>query len=75
MNPDERIRMINYNAHKNDTHRVQNSDAGVGFGTLIGDRDYFAQQIENWFDYHAIGVVIEGCTQLATEQTNRPGSE
>ena len=52
MNPDERIRMINCNAHKNDTHRVQNSDAGVGFGTLIGDRDYFAQQIENWFDYH-----------------------
>ena len=44
MNPDERIRMINCNAHKKDTHRVQNSDAGVGFGTLIGDRDYFTQK-------------------------------
>ena len=26
-------------------HRVQKSDAGVGIGTLIGDREYLAQ---NW---------------------------
>ena len=25
-------------------HRVQKSDAGVGIGTLIGDRDYLAQE-------------------------------
>ena len=28
----------------NYSHRVQKSDAGVGIGTLIGDRDYFAQK-------------------------------
>ena len=25
-------------------HRVQKSDAGVGIGTLIGDRDYIARK-------------------------------
>ena len=27
-----------------ESHRVQKSDAGVGIGTLIGDRDHFAQK-------------------------------
>ena len=31
-------------ANKKKVHRVQKSDAGVGIGTLIGDRDYFAQK-------------------------------
>ena len=30
-------------------HRVQKSDAGVGIGTLIGDRDYFARKQKTWF--------------------------
>ena len=27
-----------------DLHRVQKSDAGVGIGTLVGDRDYLARK-------------------------------
>ena len=31
-------------------NRVQKSDAGVGIGTLVGDRDYLARKSINWFD-------------------------
>ena len=31
-------------------HRVQKSDAAVGIGTLIGDRDYIARKQKSWFD-------------------------
>merc|ERR1711966_173781 len=33
--------------------QVQKSDAGVGIGTLIGDRDYIARKYRNWFVFFA----------------------
>ena len=34
---------------ENMLHRVQKSDAGVGIGTLVGDRDSLARKYRNWF--------------------------
>ena len=39
------------NIRKGLNHRVQKSDAGVGIGTLIGDRDSLARKYRNWFAF------------------------
>ena len=41
-----------YKAHivQHYINKIQKSDAGVGIGMLIGDRNYLARKLRNWFD-------------------------
>ena len=45
-------------------NRVQKSDAGVGIGTLVGDRDYLARKQRNWFGLPHFRFMLFGRNEI-----------
>ena len=43
---------------------MQKSDAGVGNGMLVGDKDYFAQKKKSWFDLPHFSFMFFGRNEI-----------